>query len=102
MTGKTNGTSSRLRKSFKYTAADVGGMGRVIAVGKDCTCRTYSCAFDDSNGFKVFADTRYFIEVAGKEVYVNASTLTELLAKHQSGGIGAAVAFLEQLDSIDS
>jgi hypothetical protein len=91
-----------MRKKYRYTAADVGGMGRVIAVGKDCTYRTYSCVFDDSNGFKVFADTRYFIEVAGKEVYVNASTLTELLAKHKSGGIDAAVAFLEQQDSIDS
>jgi hypothetical protein len=102
MSGKKTSTSSRMRKSFKYTAADVGGMGRVIAVGKDCTCRTYSCVFDDSKGFKVFADTRYFIEVAGSEVYVNASTLSDLLASFKSGGIDAAVAFLEQQDSIDS
>jgi hypothetical protein len=102
MTGKKTGTSSRLRKSFKYTAEDVGGMGRAIAVGKDCTYRTYSCVFDDSKGFKMFADTRYFIEVAGKEVYVNAPTLKELIGRYQSGGIDAAVAFLEQQDSIDS
>ena len=102
MTGKNAGTSSRMRKSFKYTAADVGGIGRVIAVGKDCTVRTYSCVVDNSKGLKVFADTRYFIEVDGKVLWVDARTLTKLVESYQSGGFDAAVALYRLQDSVDS
>ena len=101
--------SGPLNEPRAFTPAEVGdlfdsflvdsaywGDRSVTDVGDDCTLRTFGAEYCGGDCLKVFADTQYFIEVYGKEVRVDASALGNLIAYYETGGVGAAVAYLDR------
>ena len=90
-------TTDELGDLFDKVLVDSSYFGErdVTDVGDDCALRTYGIEYCGGDGFQVFADTKYFIEVLGHEVYVGANALGNLIANYESGGVDAAVAYLD-------
>lgn len=90
-------TTNELGDLFDKVLVDSSFFGErdVTDVGDDCALRTYGIEYCGGDGFKVFADTKYFIEVRGHEVYVDGNALGNLIANYESGGVDAAVAYLD-------
>ena len=77
--------------------SSIWGDRQVTDIGEECTLRTFGVVFDDTKGLRVLADTQYFIEVHGHEVYVDATTLGTFLTKYANGGVEAAEKYLNRL-----
>ncbi len=91
-------THSEVGELFDKVLVDSSywGDSDVTDVGEECSIRTFGPVYCGGDGLKVYADTQYFIEVHGNEVFVDASALGNLLTHYESGGIDAAVVFLKQ------